>query len=386
MAVSQVGSATTDTNSFGTSVTMTKPTGVASGDVLVAFITANDQTVTAPSGFTSIETAQGGTGPFRGSSFYKVAGGSEPADYSFSVPSDSPIVGSLSAYRGVDTDTGPIAGSSVSDANTLSEPANTPTVNASHHHNRLLYWRTVRIATTTPVTFTSSSEGVHTTEISDVGIASGTVSYSQAVYLDDDDLAENATQDGIPVTASASESHNVLQTVALASGTAGDVIAFAPFPDGVGDVLFEGEVSETNDGVLAATAPEAAVDFEGQTEPPGVFVPEAPLADASFAGESDARDRVLMIAPEAVASLSGELTVDGSMGATAPWRGVIGTEGARFSGFTDQVAVLLTSAPRARVHLLAREPIDSSRKKLIRPESRTTVVPERARRNSNART
>lgn len=77
----------TQTNTFGTATTdylITKPTGTASGELLVAFLSMNNNpTVTPPSGWVSIgrATLSGATGE----AFYKVAGDSEPADYTFTL-------------------------------------------------------------------------------------------------------------------------------------------------------------------------------------------------------------------------------------------------------------------------------------------------------------
>jgi len=64
MAITQIGAHTTDSVASGTSVSPAKPTGVAQGDVLVASVTQNNQTVTAPSGWVKFEdrNATGTTG------------------------------------------------------------------------------------------------------------------------------------------------------------------------------------------------------------------------------------------------------------------------------------------------------------------------------------
>lgn len=82
--------------------TCTKPTGVVSGDVMVAIVYINDKTstVTAPNGWTLLDSI-GGTNAWRLQSYVVVAGGSEPANYTWTNASgytDALIV----AYIGVD--------------------------------------------------------------------------------------------------------------------------------------------------------------------------------------------------------------------------------------------------------------------------------------------
>lgn len=66
------------------SVTVTKPTGTASGELMVAIVNWNTNgTITPPSGWTEKNTVTAFSGGTTGL-YYKVAGGSEPADYTWS--------------------------------------------------------------------------------------------------------------------------------------------------------------------------------------------------------------------------------------------------------------------------------------------------------------
>jgi hypothetical protein len=94
------------------SLTITKPAGTVSGDVLVAFIarelwSGGANTVATPSGWVGFNDSTYnadpgfGGGPGEGiAGFYKVAGGSEPASYTFSLVESRSCVGVICAYSG----------------------------------------------------------------------------------------------------------------------------------------------------------------------------------------------------------------------------------------------------------------------------------------------
>ena len=73
-------------NNPSTSVTITKPAGVVSGDLMIAVITnATDETITPPSGWTEYSDSPRLPSAFNKAWAYrKVAGGSEPANYTWS--------------------------------------------------------------------------------------------------------------------------------------------------------------------------------------------------------------------------------------------------------------------------------------------------------------
>ncbi len=105
-AIAQRGAAMSGTTT-NTSLSVTKPTGVVSGDVLIVNIAQGGNNSTAPTstGWTLIDgrSLAGGTRRY-GAVLYKVAGGSEPASYTFTLGSgvDS-VAGSIVAFSGVNT-------------------------------------------------------------------------------------------------------------------------------------------------------------------------------------------------------------------------------------------------------------------------------------------
>src|ERR1700737_1354103 len=77
----------------GQTLTITAPTGMASGDVLIALISSFfGCSIEAPSGWSALGPLQqpGGTGGYgfglSGQAFSHIAGGSEPGSYVFSTP------------------------------------------------------------------------------------------------------------------------------------------------------------------------------------------------------------------------------------------------------------------------------------------------------------
>jgi hypothetical protein len=213
----------TATNGSGTSVTVTKPSSTTSGDLLLAFFTSNNQNCTPPAGWTEIadETIE----VFRNQVFYKVAGGSEPANYTFSVGSSTVLVCSISAFRGIE-DTDAIDIDPVFESDTShSEPYTTPALTGGTS-GRLIYFRAVRNDSTTVRTFTAS--GV--TELSDVGVAGSSVSYASGLYMASADYSGSGAKSGLAITCSGAETHNFVLTLAIKSdfGVTGTLAANMP--------------------------------------------------------------------------------------------------------------------------------------------------------------
>ena len=103
----QRGTATTNAVTNNALLTITKPTGVVTGDVMIAsFAQVNSLTVpTAPTGWTLIDgRSLSGTTNRYASIFYKVAGGSEGANYTFTVPIGTTVtvIGAIVDFSGVD--------------------------------------------------------------------------------------------------------------------------------------------------------------------------------------------------------------------------------------------------------------------------------------------
>jgi hypothetical protein len=94
-----------------TAISIAKPAGTTTDDVLVAMITVRGAPIiSAPSGWTLIRSDTSGT-VIHQALYRKVAGGSEPASYSFTFDREiAASVGIIAAYSGVDTTTRPATG------------------------------------------------------------------------------------------------------------------------------------------------------------------------------------------------------------------------------------------------------------------------------------
>lgn len=107
-----------------TSVTVTKPTGTADGDYLVAFVAADRGSsgypTAAPSGWTQIAQDASGAGSTHAActAYAKTAGASEPADYTWTLPSAYLAVATMHRVSGVDTDAAINASATATDSNT----------------------------------------------------------------------------------------------------------------------------------------------------------------------------------------------------------------------------------------------------------------------------
>ena len=212
--ITQVGSATTDSVNNGDSITITKPTGVASGDVMIACVTQNENALTA-TGWTLIRELTAGetTNSWSSHVYYKIAGGSEPSNYTFSHGggTTAPLVGIISAWRGVNN-SNPINVSSETATTDATEPALGTTVTTTATTRRITV-RGVRCSSVTAATF---SGGPGYTELADVsGTSSGTVRYSICQYARDFEDPAASGYNTAALTSSQTETDSGIFNIAL---------------------------------------------------------------------------------------------------------------------------------------------------------------------------
>ncbi|OGG73871.1 hypothetical protein A3A40_02570 [Candidatus Kaiserbacteria bacterium RIFCSPLOWO2_01_FULL_54_20] len=103
----------TSTNISITNLTLSKPASVVAGDFMLANVTlkgGSAENVTAPAGWTQIRRTDNGTNVSI-VSYWKVAGDSEPAAYTWTITPQTRAVGGITRYTGVDA-TNPIDTSS----------------------------------------------------------------------------------------------------------------------------------------------------------------------------------------------------------------------------------------------------------------------------------
>lgn len=129
------------TPSSGTAITITKPAGTVSGDVLVAMVevrlVGGAPTVTPPAGWTLVGTALLGSNN-RVGVWTRVAGGSEPANYTWTASAS--VNGSAGLILRYVPQT-PTQAPGVVDAvamGSVSSPASAPSVNATGDNDTLI--------------------------------------------------------------------------------------------------------------------------------------------------------------------------------------------------------------------------------------------------------
>ncbi|GGR51961.1 hypothetical protein [Streptomyces roseolus] len=136
-----------------------KPTGTASGDVMIAFIITANAIITAPAGWTLIHNYVHPTVSFVTNAYYRVAGGSEGTNYTFTDDNSNaaPMCGAIATFRGVDT-ANPIndqENSSTTGTDTVSTPSITTTATCLLLHFRASREQTGADVSTEP-SFTTS--------------------------------------------------------------------------------------------------------------------------------------------------------------------------------------------------------------------------------------
>ena len=96
LPIQYIAAASAQTSGSASTLTINKPTGVQSGDLLIAIMGADAGRTFTDANFT--EVADIGTSPALRVA-YRVAGGSEPATYDFTPNSSAKLSGCILAYR-----------------------------------------------------------------------------------------------------------------------------------------------------------------------------------------------------------------------------------------------------------------------------------------------
>jgi len=225
------------------SVTLTKPTGTTTDDVLVAFIVANETGITPPSGWTLVDSQDAGANIFRVSVYRKVATGSEASSYTFTNGDAlAPMCGFMSCYRGVDTTTpvNTFAFSLTTTADPVTGPNLTTTASCM-----ILHFRAVRDDSATIPTFTASV----TNERFDGGNHGASTSYAGAMYDAGSETAAGSVS-GTSIDVTGTPTDGLSYTIALKSGVPN---TNAAAESAVADAAAQGPTATT----VAWTTPEA---------------------------------------------------------------------------------------------------------------------------------
>lgn len=321
MAISQVGSATHATSPNGANVTVSKPTGVAAGDVLIAYGCTTETTPyfdTTPSGWSVIATSASGDTPglFQARAWYRVAGGSEPANYTWGSSGASgagaPIVVTVTAWRGVDNST-PIGNSAVTAGGAISSGVNpNPTIGFTQTSGlaKQIYMRAVRSTSAIP-TFTVTQSGW--TELDDVGdFSGGSVRYS-ILSASRDAESTNGTSCSEPSsTANAATTDEAYILIALTDSVTGT----AAMTLGSVTEAFTGS-SAAFDASLSMTLGSVTADMAGTHFPPAVGDIDMDLPSVSIDASGDSTGGPMSVTlPSVSASFAGSVNPIGSFGMT----------------------------------------------------------------------
>lgn len=208
MAVTQVGETRSAVDTGTSTITLTKPTGVASGDFLVFLVNFVDgNTLNTPSGLTLISSLNSAAGVVRNNMYTKVAGGSEPSNYSFSMSTSGLIInGGMVALRddaGIQLELDSQGGAAVT-----STAQNYATPGCSQvKPGRVFHYRAARFSDDDPVPTFSLFGWTEKWDIE----SGGTPNYAQAFYMGFGDNPD-AGESGVTINGSKTPTHNIART------------------------------------------------------------------------------------------------------------------------------------------------------------------------------
>ena len=212
MAITFVGDTSKGVSNGTGTFNLTKPTGVVSGDLLIAVTTQNDQDPTMPSGWTKSVTCINTSQSFYTTLMYKVAGGSEPSSYTFTVPDNSftaGFVGQLFALRGVDVSpaTDWFGGGTYREYGSQSEPLATGSCTNTASTGRAFYLRAVRTSAATVALTASGVSGLPGTDGATVTATSqsGGTRYSQRIFCGTADFTGGGNPASIDVNGASTD-------------------------------------------------------------------------------------------------------------------------------------------------------------------------------------
>ncbi|HKO73924.1 MAG TPA: hypothetical protein VJU01_01285, partial [Gaiellaceae bacterium] len=279
----QTGSAT-----GATSVSVTKPTGVQANDLLVAhvMVTGNVTASIAGSGWTAVQSGSAANAATQ-ASFYKIAGGSEPASYSFTWTGSQAAAATVTAYYGVKSSGALDVSSTVASTNNTTTVTANGVTTTANDDIVLAFFGSASNSSYTPPGGWNERGDVNTTGISGstadeikvtaggTGNVSATSTVSARVYghqaafkVDNVNPSVTMTDPGSPVTG----------TITLQTSAASDTDSY------VASVQFQrspaGAGTWTNVGSADTTSP-YSVSFDTTTVTDGLYDFQAIATDGA---------------------------------------------------------------------------------------------------------
>ncbi len=319
MTITQRGTFTSSaTASDALSQAVNKPTGVVAGDVLIALVThhtSNSDITSGPSGWTKVDDFTT-PGLLKTQVWVKVAGGSEPASYTWTAAGSATtqrITILCSAWAGADNVSPVGANIIVSGAQSnATEPLTTPSVTTTADVGRVFYLRASRVASNTPLTFSTAGAATEVGESGNNGAASGT-SYSQALYVANADYSGTGSKSGLAITASGTETDNNYGTFTLKAAPVGDAVATLP---AAGSSL---SGHHRIDAAMATAMPALSATFEADMGPPeAVLAASLPILGVSVAATGDTGGNAALTLPAASSGVAGGVEALGPLDTALP--------------------------------------------------------------------
>lgn len=315
MAITQVGSAMTGSSASSGSFSITKPTGVQDGDLLIMIGASNEGAWnTFPSGWTQLAVSTDATTPnaFRAYMWYKVAS-SEGASYNFGSTtasgSGAPMVGLMVAYRGVDTSS-PFPNVSTDHLGALAAGSGNPAVSFTQTlQGRQFFARFSRSVVGSPDYSTATSGWAINGEIAQN--SGGSTTYALCwVPRDADDGAGSRNEPSVPSGVDTTDNFYILGLIeAIPMGTAA---ATTPA------VTSQYDGYHRIDATLAMTTPMVTTSMDGIAAPPsGPMAMTTPSVTSSLAGTSIG-GAFAGTTPSTIAAVTGGVEPLGAVAMTTP--------------------------------------------------------------------
>lgn len=191
-----------------TSLFIGVPSGVTTGNVMVAQVSirSNTITITAPSGWTLIRQDTHAGATLRAALYRKVASSSEPPSYIWTLSGSIAASGGIVAYSGVDQ-INPISDHNGSQSSTSTTTITGPSLTTSTNNSRLIFFSNIRTGAATTVTYPTGPPPM--SEKYDVS-SGGSITSAVA---DENISAVGAT--GIRTATSSQSFQNIGQTIVL---------------------------------------------------------------------------------------------------------------------------------------------------------------------------
>lgn len=269
-----------NTNMNNNSCTIDAPDSVPAGTFMLAWIIVNDQTVTAPSGWTLYSNSLHTGGNFRSYVYYKVATGSEPANYTFTVPTnDSPMCGAISSWTGVDP-ADPINTGAVTNSVLAVQTSSTPNVTTTERA-LILYFRAAVVTSDVTSVLTFNPPTINRSFL--VGERGGSTRYYCEQYRDGSTVVAPGSQSGISFSCKTNGGGNItpVRTIERTIALREYVAPATPTPP-------KGDVAATaygtgNDITTTATQGPVTVAAYNPTALPGIEATNVPQGSVSVA-------------------------------------------------------------------------------------------------------